>query len=61
MGTAEHTAMKALELIGILSMRDTKCLMSQVDHQGHLTIGKASLFRMKCCLSFSEAESLNIC
>ena len=60
MGTAEHAAMKALELIGMLSVRDPKYLMSQIDHQGHLTIGKAALFRMECFLSFRVAESLNI-
>src|SRR5712692_828487 len=60
MGTAEHAAMKALELISILSVRDPKHLMSQIDHQGHPTIRKAALFRMECCLSFREAESLNI-
>src|SRR5260370_2299065 len=60
MGTAEQAAMKALELISILSVRDAKHLMSQIDHQGHPTIRKAALFRMECCLSFREAESLNI-
>jgi len=60
MGTAEHAAMKALELISILSVRDPKHLMFQIDHQGHPTIGKAALFRMERCLSFREAESLNI-
>src|SRR5260370_8503715 len=60
MGTAAHAAMKALELISILSVRDPKHLMSQIDHQGHPTIRKAALFRMECCLSFREAESLNI-
>src|SRR6266567_9403323 len=59
MGTAEYAAMKALELIGMPSVRDPKHLMSQIDHQGHPTIGKAALFRMECCLSFREAESLN--
>src|SRR5215469_14507722 len=60
MGTAEHAAMKALELIGILSVRDPKHLMSQIDHQGHPPIGKAALFRMECCLTLREAESFHI-
>jgi hypothetical protein len=59
MGTAEHAAMKALELIGVLWVRDPKHLMSQINHQGHPTIRKAALFRLERCLSFREAESLN--
>ena len=59
-GTAEHTAMKALELISMLWVRDPKHLMPQIDHHGHPTIGKAAFFRVECCLSFREAESLNI-
>src|SRR5215469_4419816 len=59
MGTAEHAAMKALELIGILSVSDPKHLMSQIDHQGYPSVRKAALFRMECCLSFREAERLN--
>src|SRR5207245_4006977 len=48
------------KLIGTLSVRDPKHLMSQIDHQSHPTIGKAALFRLECCLSFREAERLNI-
>jgi hypothetical protein len=59
MGTAEHAAMKALELIGLLPVRDPKHLMSQINHQGHPTIRKATLFRLERCLFFSEVESLN--
>jgi len=54
-----HAAMKALELIGMLSVRDPKHLMSQINHQGHSTIRKAALFRLERCLSFREAERLN--
>ena len=59
MGTAEHPAMKALELIGMLWMRDPKHLMSLIHHQGHPTIRKATLLRLERCLSFREVESLN--
>jgi hypothetical protein len=59
MGTAQHAAMKALELIGLLWVRDPKPLMSQINHQGYPTIRKATLFRLERCLSFREVESLN--
>jgi hypothetical protein len=47
MGTAEHAALKALELIGLLWVSDPKHLWSQIDHQGHPTIRKAALFRLE--------------
>ena len=41
-GPGEHTAMKALKLIGMREVRDPKGVMAQIEHHRHLTSGKAA-------------------
>jgi hypothetical protein len=61
-GTGEHSTMKALELIVMWLVGDSKCIMAQIDHYRHLAIGKtAFLPGGECCISFIEGESLHVC
>jgi hypothetical protein len=41
-GPGEHTAMKALKLIGMREVRDPKRIMAQIEHHRHLTSGKTA-------------------
>ncbi|GCE29074.1 hypothetical protein KDA_45580 [Dictyobacter alpinus] len=53
--------MKALKLVGSACVGNPKSFMAQIDHQGHLAIGKAAFPGVQWGVPFVETESLNIC
>ena len=59
-GPVEHAAMKALKLAAMPWSGDGKRVMAQIDHHRHPAIGKTAFLGGKLCLSFRDAERLNV-